>query len=88
MDIETLRKKYKAQLLAIAARNKVENVRIFSSVTRGETTETSYIDFLIHATRNPVCLLLVGFIVSIDIVCDTGLNLYLKNAILDEAVRI
>jgi predicted nucleotidyltransferase len=48
MNLETIRTKYRQQILGIAAKYKAENVRIFGSVVRGEETEKSDVDFLVH----------------------------------------
>ena len=45
MDIEFLRKNYRAQILEIAEICNVENVRIFGSRVRGDAREDSDIDF-------------------------------------------
>lgn len=48
MNIETLRKKYRDQILNIAGRYKAENIRIFGSLVRGENRNDSDIDLLVH----------------------------------------
>lgn len=96
MDLETLRTKYKTQILEIAARNHVENVRIFGSVARGEARENSDVDFLVHAMPDSDMFTIGGFYsdledllpCKIDIVFDTGINWYMKDAVLNEAVKI
>lgn len=48
MNLETLRRKYRDQILQIANKYKAEDVRIFGSVARGESKNNSDIDLLVH----------------------------------------
>jgi uncharacterized protein len=47
IDIQTLLKSQRSQILTIAEKHGAYNVRIFGSVVRGEATEQSDIDFLV-----------------------------------------
>ena len=48
MDMNTLRKRYKKEILFIANLCNAENVRVFGSVARNSAREDSDIDFLVH----------------------------------------
>lgn len=47
MHLEELRC-HRDQIIALAAKYKAENVRVFGSVLRGEETESSDVDILVH----------------------------------------
>jgi predicted nucleotidyltransferase len=48
MNVQSLLKTRRDEILAIAARNGARNVRVFGSVARGENKPDSDIDFLIN----------------------------------------
>jgi predicted nucleotidyltransferase len=48
MRLETLRRRYKDEILRIADECKADNIRVFGSVARGEAKRGSDIDFLVH----------------------------------------
>lgn len=48
MQLEELRHTYRDAILALAARYKAENVRIFGSVARNQASNASDIDILVH----------------------------------------
>lgn len=48
MQLDELRSKYRGSILALANKYHADNVRVFGSVARGEATEESDIDFLVH----------------------------------------
>ncbi len=48
MNIDTIRQKYRTQILAIAEKYGAENVRVFGSIARGNETEDSDLDLLVH----------------------------------------
>lgn len=48
MQIQELRDKYGEQIIALAKSHGVDNIRVFGSVARGEATEKSDIDLLVH----------------------------------------
>jgi predicted nucleotidyltransferase len=95
MDLFTLQRDYKEQILKIAEICHADHIRIFGSIVRGEQTEKSDIDFLVHMKPNS------GFGIGglqwrleellhcrIDVVSDTSLNPMLKESILKEAVPL
>jgi predicted nucleotidyltransferase len=95
MDLTTLQRDYKVQILDIAEICHAENIRLFGSIVRGEQREDSDIDFLVHMKPDS------GFGIGglkwrleellecrVDIVPDTSLNPLLKEKILKEAVPL
>ena len=95
MDIQTLRTKYKKDILAIATLCNAESIKVFGSVARGENTKDSDIDFLVHMKPNTG--LSIGGIQwrleellgrKVDVVPDTSLHWSLKDRILKEAVLL
>ena len=95
MDIEFLRKNYKAQILEIAETCNVENVRVFGSRVRGDAREDSDIDFLVHLKPNAglafygMQLKLEDLLnMKVDVVPDKNLHPRIKDRILNEAVAL
>jgi predicted nucleotidyltransferase len=48
VTLEQLRRDYRPQILALAAKHGVEDIRVFGSVARGDASEKSDVDFLIR----------------------------------------
>lgn len=86
--------KHRDDILAIAKKHGIKNVRVFGSVVRGEETPESDIDFLIDVER-PVKngLGFAAFKIEVeklmnrdvDIVFETGIYHRLRDIILSEA---
>ncbi len=51
MNLQELRDNYREDILRIAAKYGLTNVRVFGSVARGEATENSDVDLLVTATK-------------------------------------
>jgi predicted nucleotidyltransferase len=60
MQLEELRS-YKPQILEIAARYGVSNIRVFGSVARGDADENSDVDLLIEMEKEKSLFDLIGF---------------------------
>jgi hypothetical protein len=83
-------------ILRIAARHGAHNVRVFGSVARGESDESSDIDFLVvlepgrslldHAALLLELEQLLGR--SVDVVTERGLRPRIRNRVLREAVPL
>ncbi len=96
INLEQLRTEYKPQILALAAKHGVENVRVFGSVARGEQRENSDIDFLV--TRLPKTDLLdIGsfyagledlLLSKIDVVTEGALSQRIRDNVIKEAVPL
>lgn len=61
MDLQTLRDRYRDDILRLADEHKLEDVRIFGSIARGEANENSDIDLLVHPMKGCSLLDFVGF---------------------------
>ena len=93
MEVQTLLKIRRDEILKIAARNGAVNVRVFGSVARGENTPESDIDFLVNleAGRSLMDLArllrelstLLGY--PVDVVTEAGLRPRIKPQVLKEA---
>lgn len=83
----------RSELIALAARHKADNLRVFGSVARGEAREDSDIDLLVHFRPGASLFDLVHLIEDasrlverkVDVVSDGGLSPYLRERILGEA---
>jgi len=94
VTLEQLHTIYKPQILALAEQQGVENIRVFGSVARGEQSEASDVDFLIHVPKG-VDLMDVGGLhwqleallnTKVHFVMDSSISPYMKGNILSEAV--
>ena len=92
LTLEQLRAKRQA-LIALADRYKAENLRVFGSVARGEESENSDVDILVHFRQGASLFDLMDLKedaeellgLEVDIISDRGLSPYLANRILSEA---
>lgn len=93
MDIFTLRQKYRNQILNIADKYKADNVRIFGSVVRGENSDDSDIDLLVHFKEGASLLDESGLDIDlnellgcrVDVISDRAIRSEFKSFILKEA---
>lgn len=93
MNILTLRKKYRNQILNIADKYKADNVRVFGSVVRGENRDDSDIDLLVHFKEGASLLDESGLDIDlnellgckVDIISDRAIRSEFKSFILKEA---
>lgn len=89
-------KQHRTEILAIAARKGLSDVRVFGSVARGEETENSDIDLLVNVanTSDPFAFLDFQADMSqmfsrrVDIVFESGLYHAMREKILSEAKEI
>lgn len=95
MTLEELRREHKEAILAIAAKYGITNIRVFGSVARGEATQESDVDLLVHLTKP------LGFKyarvqrevtevldIPAQVIADDGLNPLIREHILQEAVPL
>lgn len=85
------------EILTIATKHGAQDVRLFGSVARGEEQVESDIDFLVAKTEStspwfPASLVLdlqTAFNDhSVDVIVESGLNPYLRDQILNEAIPL
>jgi uncharacterized protein len=92
---ETLSQK-REQILRIAQENGVSDIRVFGSVARGDTKETSDVDLVVKLAPGRSLLDLGGFQyftqellgVRVDVVTDDGLRPRMRERVLREAVPL
>lgn len=96
ITLEQLRTVYKPQILELAEQQGVENVRVFGSVAKGEQTEGSDVDFLIHI-RKGTDLMDIGGLhwrleellnTKVHFVMDKSISPYMVDNIMKEAVPL
>ncbi|WP_298615007.1 nucleotidyltransferase family protein [uncultured Thermosynechococcus sp.] len=93
MAIEQLLKEKRDEILRIAAKHGGRNVRVFSSVARGEADEQSDIDFLVEFEPGRSLLDHAALVLDleellgrkVDVVTERGLYWLLRRRILKEA---
>ena len=96
MDLVTVLKEKKEEILKIAARHGARNVRVFGSVVRGEADESSDLDLLVsfdpetsllqHAALIRELRELLGC--PVDVVDDEGLRPRMRDRVLNEATPL
>ena len=95
MKLEDL-KAYRDDILAIAQSCHAPNIRVFGSVARGESTDSSDVDFLIDVTPEQSVLDLIRLIQSlsdllgckVDVAQSTALNPLMRDEVLKEAISL
>jgi hypothetical protein len=96
MEIEQLIKSKRAEILKIALRDGAKNIRLFGSVARGESVESSDIDILVEVGENPSPWFPGGLIADleellgrrIDVVTIGALHPKIRDRVLQEAVPL
>jgi len=95
MGLELLRQ-YRREILDVAARRGVRNVRVFGSVARGDDHENSDVDFLVDVEPGRTLLDVIAFEQDVqellgrhvEVLTDGGLSPYLQRRILAEAASL
>jgi uncharacterized protein len=96
MGLNKLIQEKRGAILEIAARHGAYNVRLFSSVARGEADDASDVDILVELEPNRSLLDLGGFLADmqdllggkVDVVTEKGLKTRIRNRVLQEAVPL
>lgn len=96
MTLRQLIEEKREDIVTIAARHGVKNVRLFGSVARGEDRPDSDVDLLVDAGPTTSSWFPAGLILDleeilgrpVEIVTDKGLNPLIKERILQEAVPL
>jgi hypothetical protein len=84
------------EILSLAARYGASNVRVFGSAARGQAGSESDIDFLVDLEPDRSLFDLGGLLMEmedllgakVDILTEKGLHWYIRDRVLDEAVRL
>jgi len=96
MGVEELLKEKREEILRIAGRHGMHNVRVFGSVARGESGPESDVDFLVrldpgvtlfeHAALVRELETLLGR--KVDVISERGLRPRIRDQVLEEAVPL
>jgi len=86
----------KKELLDIASKRGASNIRIFGSVSRQEETADSDVDFLVTLEQDRSLVDLVGLqqdlsaylLRNVDVIPEDGINKYLRERIINEALPL
>ncbi len=95
-DLETLLKEKREEVLRIAAKHGAFNVRIFGSIARGEARSDSDVDLLVETGSETSSWFPAGLILDleevlnrrVEVVTERGLNRYIRDRVLREAVSL
>jgi predicted nucleotidyltransferase len=95
MGLESLRR-YRREILDVAARHGARNVRVFGSVARGDDHEGSDVDVLIDVEPGRTLLDVIALEQDlqqllgrhVEVLTDGGLSPYLQQRILAEAASL
>lgn len=96
MGLEQLIREKSADIKAIAAKHGAENIRLFGSVVRGEAGPDSDVDFLVETGPSTSSWFPAGLVLDleeilgcrVEIVTERGLNPYIREHVLREAVPL
>lgn len=96
MGIAELIKDKRAEILRIAAHHGAFNVRVFGSVARGDAGPSSDVDILVEVRQQHSSFFPGGLVADleellgrrVDVVTDKGLNKFIRDQVLREAVAL
>ena len=96
MTLDFLRRNYRAELLAAAARHGARNVRVFGSVARGEPVEGSDLDLLVDLEPGRTLMDLGGLLmdlqsglhIRVDLATERMLRPEIRQRVLADAVPL
>ncbi len=88
--------RYREEILTVATRHGVKNVRVFGSLARGEGSESSDLDLLVTLGEGRSLLDLIGLKQDVedilhrpvDVVTELALSPYLRERVLAEAIPL
>jgi predicted nucleotidyltransferase len=96
MTIDQLLREKRDEIQCIAAKHGARNVRVFGSVARGEARADSDIDLLVDTGPETSSWFPAGLVLDlegilgckVEVVTEKGLNPYLRNRVLREAIAL
>jgi uncharacterized protein len=96
MDLQTLLKQKREQVLETAARYGAYDVRVFCSIARSEANDASDIDILVNMEPGRSLMDLGGLLydlqellgIEVDVVTEKGLRKRIREQVLREAVPL
>ena len=95
-DLEVLLQEKREEILRIAAKHGASNVRVFGSVARREARSDSDVDLLVETGSEASSWFPAGLILDledilnrrVEVVTEQGLNRYIRDRVLREAVPL
>ncbi len=96
MGVEELLRNKREEILRIAEKHGAYNVRVFGSLARGEARQDSDVDFLVAVGAHHSSFFPGGLVADleellgrhVDVVTEKGLNKYIRDQVLKEAVAL
>ncbi|MGA3325067.1 MAG: nucleotidyltransferase family protein [Terriglobia bacterium] len=96
MKIDQLLEEKREEIRRIAAKHGAMNVRVFGSVSRGEARQDSDLDLLVDTGPETSSWFPAGLVLDleeilgckVEVVTEKGLNPYLKERVLQEALPL
>ena len=96
LTLEQILKEKRQEIIEIVARHGANNVRIFGSAVRGEATPESDIDLLVDTGSDISSWFPAGLIIDlqellgwrVEVVTERGLNPFLREHVLREAIPL
>ncbi|HMD84883.1 MAG TPA: nucleotidyltransferase family protein [Terriglobia bacterium] len=96
MRIDQLLEEKREEIRRVAARHGAMNVRVFGSVARGEARQDSDLDLLVDTGPETSSWFPAGLVLDledilgckVEVVTEKGLNPYLKERVLQEALPL
>lgn len=95
-QLEPIIHKHRTQILNLAAKHGMRNLRIFGSFARGEAHTDSDIDFLVEVDADRSLLDRIGFLQDVedllgrrvDVVNERALHWYIRDRVLNESIPL
>jgi len=96
MEIDEILQNKREEILRVAARHGVKNVRVFGSALHGKARPDSDIDFLVDVEPEYSLFDVGGLLMdlqallgrNVDVVTENGLHWYIRDQVLAEAKRL
>jgi len=96
MGLQELLKEKREEILEIASRHGIRNIRVFGSVARGESTESSDLDLLVDLEPGRTLLDLGSMLLDleellgcrVDALTEPAIHWYIRDRVLKEAVAL
>lgn len=88
--------RHRDEILNLAAKHGIKNLRVFGSFARGEATENSDLDLLVELEPERSLLDRIGFLQDVedllgrkvDVVNERALHWYIRDRVLNEAIPL
>lgn len=96
MGLDEILKSRRGEILKLAARHGIREIRVFGSVARGEARPDSDVDFLVKTEEGRSLFDLGGFLTDlqellgceVDVVTERGLRTRIRDRVVREAIPL